>query len=323
MSLEDKIYDIKDLDSVSVTALRIISILNMLLIEPLSENEINEKLIENIIGSRYLSKDTICIYINTLRVISCEISRPTKKNGYKYVLKDHPFKLNFSQEEINSIIEARKYISTLGNWKMAIEIDDLFSKLYQYMSNESKKYFVSSKKTDLCREIDINNIDQYVGLLEKCCKENKNISVIYDSPNSGNKEIILKAEKLSLENGSLYLWGYNYEINEMAYLRLDRIKSITATNFKGLGKSTKALEAKYKLDKKTMFAFVPSENDTILEENDKEFIILTKITNKFKFFQEILSYGSSCTIISPENIKKDVLCKLNKMAELYQDVYLK
>jgi len=113
MALESNKPVSKEFDNISITAFRIISMLNMLLQEPLSDDELNEKLQTNIQGSRNLSKDTICIYINTLRAIGCEISRPSKKNEYKYVLKTHPFKLIISNDEISTIIEVRKYISSL------------------------------------------------------------------------------------------------------------------------------------------------------------------------------------------------------------------
>ncbi len=324
MPLKNIKHELKDLDNVSVTALRIISILDMLLKEPLSDSEINQKLQENIKDSRALSKDTICIYINTLRAIGCEILRPTKNNEYKYILKSNPFKLNFSQEEINSLIEVRKYISTLGNWKLAVEMDDLFCQLHKQMNQESKKLFTFLKKADLCREIDIKNFSQDIDLIEKYCNENQNIMILYNSPNSGEKEIVIKAEKLTLENGSFYIWGYSYDINETTYLRLDRIKAIKLINLKENNKAlnNKALEVKYKLAKNSTFLFVPSGYEIILEENDKEFFIQAQVSNKFKFIQGILSYGSSCTIISPESIKMEIIYKLKKMTEAYQDIYL-
>jgi len=319
MTIENRKLASKNIDNISITAYRILSILNILLKEPLSDHDINQKLQENIEGSRSLSNDTLCIYINTLRSLGCEISRPSKNTGYKYVLKSHPFKLNLSLDEINTIIEIRKYISTLGNWKLAVEIDDLFNQIFDSINAESKKTFLSIKKSVLCREVNIENILPELNLIEKYCTQNADVVLLYNSPNSGEKEICLNADKLTLENGSFYLWGHNYELNETLYLRLDRIKSIKAVNIKGKNISSRGFEVKYKLTGDSILTFVPSENEKILEKNDKELIISAKVKNKFKFIQNALSYGFDCQIISPENLRKEIIFKLKSMAEIYNN----
>lgn len=322
MYFESNKKEFKDLDNVSVTAFRIISILKMLLKEPLNDEEINKKLQENIENSRSLSRDTICIYINTLRSIGCEISRPCKNNNYKYILKYHPFKLNFSQDEINAIVEVRKYVSMIGDWKSAIKIDELFNLVIKHMDMETKKYFSSAKKTALCREIALENITKDLDLIESYCKQKSHILITYDSPNSGEKEISIKAEKLTLENGSFYLWGYNYEVDESFYLRLDRVKSINLLNIKEESKQNKAFEVKYKLTGRVVSAFIASDTEKILEKNNNELIIQAKVINKFKFIQDILSYGADCVVLSPDSIKKEVISKYKKMAEAHKDVYV-
>ena len=144
--------------------------------------------------------------------------------------------------------------------------------------------------------------------------------LIYNSPNSGEKEICIKAEKLTHENGSFYLWGYNDELKETLYLRLDRIKSIKTVNIKEKNKINKTFEVKYKLIGNSAFSFVPSESEKILEKNDTYLIVQAKINNKFKFIQNTLSYGSDCIIISPDNIRKEIIFKLKMMAEIHKDV---
>jgi predicted DNA-binding transcriptional regulator YafY len=320
MLFENKKRDFKDFDNICITAFRILSILNSFLKEPLSDDDINQKLQENIEGYKNLSKDTVCIYINTLRAIGCEILRPSKNNGYKHVLKSHPFKLNLSRDEINTIIEIRKYISTLGDWKLAIEIDDLLNQIFNFTNPESKNFFLDLKKTILCREVNIENILPELNLIEKYCNQNKDIMLIYNSPNSGEKEIYIKAEKLTLENGSFYVWGYNYELNQTLYLRLDRIKSIKVVNIREKNKNNISFEVKYKLTGSSAFSFVPSKSDNILNKNDAGLVIQSKVVNKFKFIQDVLSYGPDCTVISPENIRKEVISRLKLMSEAYQNV---
>lgn len=307
--------DAKEFDNISITAFRIISILNMLLKEPLSDDDINLKLQGDIEGFRNLSKDTICIYINTLRAIGCEISRPGKNNGYKYVLKSHPFKLNMSLNEINTIIGIRKYIATLGNWKLAIEIDSLLNQVADIMTPEDKKSFLAVRKSVLCREINIENILPKLNLLEKYCEQNKDIKIVYNSPRTAEKEICLNAEKLTLENDSFYLWGYNYNLNETSYLRLDRIIHIELIETNTKNTKNNILKVKYKLTGNSAFSYTASESEKIIEKSETDLIIQAKVTNKFKFIQDVLSYGADCTVLSPESIRREIILKLKSILE--------
>jgi len=309
----------KKLDNISLTAFRIIEILNGLLEAPLNDEEINERLKENIEEARSLSRDTICIYINTLRAIGCEISRPSKNNDFKYVLKSHPFKITIEDSEIATIMEVRKYISTLGDWKLVIEIDDLFNEIINIIDPESKNKFLAERRTVLCRESSLDNILTELTLLESYCKQNKDIIVVYNSPHSGEKEIYLNAERLTLENSSFYLWGYNYQRNETVYLRLDRIKEIKAVSLKEQTPNNKGIDVKYKLTGDSAFTFMADESqeEKVIHNENGELIIHAKVKNKFKFIQQMLAYGRDCTIISPKKFQKQILEKLKTMSYIY------
>lgn len=326
MALKKQKTDLREFDNISITAFRIIAILNMLLEEPLNDDEINQKLSEAVRDTRTLSKDTIYIYINTLKAVGCNITRSSKKNNYKYMLKSHPFKLNLSGDEINTLIDIKKYISSLEDWKLSFETGTLTDKILEIASPKDKQTFLSLKSKVLCREMNIENPFQELNLIEKYCKNNDDLSIVYDSPNSGEKVINLKAEKITLENDTFYLWGYNYNIDETSYLRIDKIKSIKSiilekTKEDENVKKDKGFDVKYKLTGLSAHFFVRSSSCKILEKKKNELIIQTKVFNKFKFIQDILSYGFDCTVISPENIRMEIIQRLKLMSEANNNVY--
>lgn len=307
-------------DNISVTAYRIITILKLLLEKPCNDKEINEKLIEEIGGSRELSKDTICIYLNTLRYLGCEITRPSKRNGYKYILKTHPFKLSLENQEIETLMQIRKYISLKGDWKTAIKIDRLFNGLIDFFAPETKEFFLKEKKTNLKREISSENFFYEIKQLEKYCIQNKTITLLYNSPESGEKNITLKAQKITLENGAFYIWGYNEEKETLMYLRIDRILDIKSVNLDNKDINPKSIMVKYKLRNYCPLSCDINENEAIVHKTDNELYIEAVVTNKFSFFQKILSYGDKCVILYPENIQNEIFSKLEKMRLLYSDI---
>lgn len=308
---------IKDFDNISLTAYRIISMFNMLLEAPCSDDEINEKLQEDIMMNRSLSKDTIYIYINTLRAIGCEITRPSRNNGYKYILKSHPFLIKATDEEITALVEVRKYISTLKDWKLMVNIDELYNKIVENIHNDDRKKFSQIKKSML-RAIDTNHQTYLINILEKYCEKKRTLLISYLSPVSGDKLIEMTVDKLAYENEALYLWGYNLETEETQYLRVDRISDIKVVNIRTNKYTPKTYSVKYKLTGVSMSFYSPCESEIIKEKNEDSIVIEAKVENKFKLIQKLLSYGSDCVVLAPDNIKKEIISKLRSMSKIYE-----
>ncbi len=320
--MQKKIHnqDFSELDNISLTALRIILIFDMLLKGPCTDKEINRKLQKEIKDGRELSKDTICIYLNTLRLLGCDISRPSKNNNYKYILTSHPYNLSLTEKEVQNLIELRKHVSTLCKWKTAVEIDELFDTLFKNSNQSTKKLFFSAKKIFLSREVSSEKFFQKVKQLDKYCKQSKTLTLIYKSPESGEKNIILTAEKITMENGAFYLWGYNEEKETSMYLRLDRIQSIKTVSLQE-NRVTPALnlKAKYILKTGKEQNYFLTDEDRIVEKKEDAIIIESIITNKFRFFQKVLSYGSDCTILNPPEIKNEMTHNLSKILGIYDE----
>ena len=306
-------------DNISITAFRIIIILNMLLKNPCDDKQINQELKEKIEGARDLSKDTICIYLNTLRFLGCEITRPTKNNGYKFILKTYPFKLFLTKNEIDTLAEVRKYISVLGEWKTALKIDKVFNNLLNYFHPNTKEFFLLARKSTLKREINTESFFHEIKQLENYCKHNKIITLSYNSPESGEKTITLVSEKITLENGAFYLNGYSEKLGTTIYLRIDRILDIKSVNTCKKNIKPKFIKVIYKLAECSSFSCNLPENYSIVEKDSESLIIEALVTNKFKFFQKILSYGDKCIILHPQEIKDEMIAKLEKMHLLYSD----
>ena len=316
MTLKINKNDLKCWDNISVTAYRIIAIFNMLVEAACSDREINERLQQDIIGARSLSQDTICIYINTLRALGCAISRPSKNNDYKYVLKSHPFKLKLDNDEIYTLVEVRKYISTLDDWRLMVNVDNLYNEIIDQLDSDQKKKFTQTMK-DCLRDIEVTHKTQLISLLEKYCSKKKTLLISYISPETGEKTIEITIDKLSYENGAFYLWG-NTAQDETLYLRVDRIKEIKAINIKSSKYIPQIYCVRYKLTGIQALMFTPNEDESIIEKDEQEIIVEAKIQNKFKFIQRVLSYGNDCTVISPENIKKEIISKLKSMYNSYK-----
>ncbi len=309
---------IKISDNISVTAYRTICILNLLLKQPSNEEEISLHLKEQILNNKNLSSDTIYIYLNTLKAIGCNICRPCKTNNHKYVLKSHPFMLQLDDNDLKSLVQIRKYISNLKNWKFILEVEKLFDIIQDNLVMESKKKFEKLRNASLRYPLTQKIIDT-IQKLESHAESQNKLEVVYSSPINGIKNIKIKPEEILYENGAFYVHIINLDANEAQYLRVDRINSFELLRNYNLNISElpDIAPVQYKLKGASLYYFIPGENESIISKTEDEMIIEEKITNKFKFYQKVLSYGYDCTIIKPLSFQKEMVNKLRSMLEIY------
>ena len=97
-----------DLSQISLTGLRALAILGLLMGQNRSLDEIREIFIKNGILGKENSNDILRIDINTLKAMGCEISRASQKTDYKYKLGMHPFALDFKAEQISALKKVYK-----------------------------------------------------------------------------------------------------------------------------------------------------------------------------------------------------------------------
>lgn len=319
MKTDTKQLNLKDIDNISVTAYRILSILNLPLERPCSDQDINDKLQQDILGARSLSQDTIYIYMNTLRSLGCEISRPSKNTGYKYVMKNNPFKIKLTEQEISAIVKIKKYANTHDNWKLNIKFDQVLKLINEkYFHSDTLKLYENTEKFLIQKRK--NNVKYHmIKSLEKYCNKKWILLINYNSPVSGEKLVKIYAEHLSFENGAYYLWGYNIDLNETQFLRVDRIKEIKGINIKTDLKVNKIYKVKINLTGKSSFMYVPKSGEEIIEKTNSDLIIEIANKSKFKLIQMILSFGSDCTVLSPEEFRNEIISILKSSYSNYTE----
>ena len=305
-----KIAKKEDLCQISLTGVRSLVLLGLLMQEPRSLEEIRAKFIEYNILDETHSNDILRIDLNTLRSIGCEISRAGKKTNYKYTLLKHPFDLKITNEEINLLKRVYNKIKNNLSINALIQYDKLFKKIAEHVCDENQKqelYGISSLK-----HFDIDKIRE----LEDDCKNKRILKLIYKAPVT-NKELEkeIAAEKIIYRNDKIYLLGFDLNLKENIMFHLNRIRKILSRD-DGNNISYKTTTIKFKL--KDFGINGLNDDETILSGNITEgFIIEGKYHNEFLAIQRILSFGARCTVIEPDDFKEKIIDSLKKMKEIY------
>lgn len=304
-----KIADKTDLNQISLTGMRSLLLLSSLMQKPMTLDEIKAKFIEYGIMEQSHSNDIIRIDLNTLRTMGCEITRASAKTGYRYVLLKHPFSFNITPEEISLFKKVYKKIKDRANIKTLIEYDTLFKKLANHVTeNEIKEelYGISILK--------YFNID-FINELENDCNENKILKLIYQKPDMSESEKEVLAQKLVFQNDKIYLYGFDVSKKEAVVLNISRIKSIIARLLNDGGIEIKTTVIRFFL--KNSDSDILDEGETIVEKQADGCIVEGKYHNEFVAAQRILSFGSNCTVLEPQEFRELIIRKLMDMRMNY------
>ena len=297
----------------SFTGFKSILIFSMLLDGPKTYNEIQNTLKNTKILKEIVSIDAIRIYINSLRSFGCDVKTITKNRIKYYYIEKHPFDLKINDKQTQSIIKLFKAISKTITLEEFMSLKSFFNKFSKYITNEDLK-------TKLENISPISNID--INIIKELIKHTKNkseITVLYNSQNSGPKNITILADNLYIRNGKLYLSGVSSEHKNYACFLVAYIMKIISININNPTLIFPTYKIKYEWLKNDKEELEILENEVILENLADKMIIEITSKNKFDIMQRILSHTNKCRVISPKHFQKEVIECLQKMKEGYNN----
>jgi len=295
----------------SFTAFKSILIFSELLEGPKSYKDLQEFMENHEYLHEKVSIDTLRIYINSLREIGCDVLKKTYDGVTKYSIQSHPFKLNFTDEQVNSIIKVFKAISK------SIEVSDLISlqkfcgKISDYIDNDELKNKL--QKISPIHNIKPNLIEDLISYTEN----NNEIVIYYNSGNTGRKNITVLADRLHITNGKLYLSGYNSEYQNYSDFLVSRILKIVSVNLHKKTLDIPEITVGYELVKEDNKEPEILKNEKIVKSDDNKALIEITSKNKFEIMQRIMSHSTNCTVLYPEDFRLYIVSNLKKMKEGY------
>lgn len=258
------------------------------------------------------SYDILRIDLNTLRSMGRDISRSCQRTNFKYVLLKHPFSLKINSEEFEVLKKAFKKIKNNTEIDVLVKYDELFNKIAQQVADEDLKEALIG----LC-SLKAHNIEQ-IKELNAYCKAHQTLTLIYKSPSaSAEEEMVVAAEKLTYKNDKIYLYGFDVNKKQSVALLVKRILSILSNKDSDENSNTIPVSVKFILKEFTVAGL--EDNEKIVEKNDEGYLIEASYHNEFIAVQRILSFGSSCVVISPDEFKSKIIETLKKLKEIYDE----
>jgi len=295
----------------SLTGYKAIYIFSLLLESPKSYDEIKDAISTHEYLHESISTDAIRIYLNSLRKAGCHIEGVYIDKVRKYKISSHPFELKITDSQAKSIIKLYKIISKSIEFSEFLLLQKFFEKFCIYVENEKLKQKLQNLSP-------FSNIEGgIINDLMKYVKNKKEITILYNSPNSGRKNIDILTDRLLIKNGKLYLSGVSIEHKNYHDFLVSRIIKIVSVNMKSSEISSEILTVRYEYTKNEDFPLEILPEEKVVQETSEKYIIEISSKNKFEIAQRILAHANLCRVISPLEFKDFMLSCLKKMKEGY------
>lgn len=295
----------------SFTGFKSILIFSLLLEGPKSYKELQEILENHEYLHEVVSIDTLRIYLNSLRAIGCKINKITKNRITRYSIDSHPFELKIDEKQAKSILKVYKAISKSIQLSDFMSLQKFFEKISEYIANEDLKLKLKNMSP-------LNNINpEIIKDLMYYARESTEITILYNSLNSGKKYIDILVDKLSIDNGKLYVYGINSEHKNYSSFLVSRIIEIASVNLQKTTLIAPEVVVGYEIIKtdNEEIEILPCEK--IIKTFDNKVLIEMTSRNKFDIFQRVLSYADKCKVLYPASFKSEIITSLKKMKEGY------
>lgn len=296
----------------SFTGFKALLIFSMLTEGPKSFEEIAYAIENHPYLYEKMSNDTIRVYINSLKRVGCVVKRTRGKDKIsRYMIVEHPFELKLEPGQLQAVARVYKTLVQNMDIKDLLFMDNLFEKVGKYIKNDD--FIIKMRKISMLNGINKNLLTE----LLDCCDKKLQIVIKYNSPNSGQKDVEILADRIDVLNGKIYLCGYGFEYKQDGIFLLNRIKEIKEIKLnKDELKEREEIKIVYKIRTEGS-SYVPVQNEKVVEQNNSEMIIEHSTSNPFLLKQKLLEFGPNCTILRPENFKREFIELLENMKAGY------
>lgn len=305
-----KLAEDVELNRISWTGARAIVILGLLITAPRSFEEIKSVLKTLNLFEEGQSGDILRLDMNSLKYIGCKISRPSARTQNKYVLLDHPYALQFTEDEIKLLKRVYREVKKASDIKLLMDFDIFFKKLATYVfNNETKEALLGISELKYFK-------NDFIQDLYYAAEQKYQLDLIYKIPIS-KREIrkLVVAQKLIMQNGKIYLYGFDIEKQKSIVLNVKRIVEIIARMFSKKDVTGKPLKVKFILHSDLVYLLNIEEK--VLEAGEKFCTVEASYYNEFLAMQRILSFGQGCKVLEPQDFKTKIIDKLKEMRDVY------
>lgn len=304
--LEDKPYNL------NISAFRLLYLYKLLSQKTFgSYADLNRALTEHPLIARSVSQETLTKYLNTLRMLGCQIEKRDYDGKPLFHLETHPCKMHVSEEERLALFNA---ISHLMQQPLLTRVKQWVYLLQKICDIPDWENFVEGlfQQTEFHHGLLPEEL-QRLECFEKYCQEGQLLEIRYIDNNQDLLTRHIEPKEVILSKRRLFLMGYDPKFSTKMRFELDKIQSHRQLPNRIRSQVVKSTIT-FKLYDKMAKQYIPYPGETLLDKG--EFLLVKHVTDELQpLLQRLLKYGPLCEVISPPNARKEMSQLITQLLE--------
>ena len=301
---------------------------------PMSVDDFNAAFQADPLIQKTVSEDSIWLYINTLKLLGCDISRPSPSNNFCYELRYQPFGIPLNPDDREILISVKHMAESKMAYPQILHADQFLKKVLRFSTLENNSGVVEDLFNDT-HSIDYEAHLPFILGIETAITNRDLLFVSYDSPEKGQEYFYYFPEEILYQRGVLLLRGTRLGYKQDVLLRLDRMLDYEASKqpeliyneLKEMNQATVRVVIKlYGFSPLTLDSLTESlelsegELVAIEESSDVPAMVLSLETrNLFSLKQKLLGLGILFEILEPSYLRAEMMEMLIAMNRQYDD----
>lgn len=303
------------------TAYRVLIILVLLNQGKSSIEDLIRKLSTYETVARFLSRDAITKYINTLKFCNYSVLKTTKNNKTYFYLEKSPFNINISRSELEALALMDSYINSLHQPYLIACFNSTITKIQRYLTDKDLKEFNKIKARYKDKQITtFKKLAPQIAAIEKYCLENQTVFLSYSPYEGLVQQDIIMPEIIDYKEDKAYFCGYDPKYKDKKRYQIDKIIEIKPLPHKSY-QINYEYTVHFKLTGKLAQIYRLYEGEEIIERksNPPELIICSQVDDIEMLIGRILRYSHYCEILSPTGIREKVRTTIKDMINYYNN----
>lgn len=311
--------------SFNQTAYRIFLLIQWLKEAALTYPQINERFLRHEKVKRAVSQDTLWLYINTLKQLGCEISRPSPSNQFTYRLKYHPFQVFLSDSDLQLMVGTLNQLDGQLDDMTYFYLCQWLKRLFENVSNSNRGSLLVDYFPKLAN-LNLNRIEQIVCELQPYCEAETLLQIYYrNDPGQEPQEMVVLPKNIFHYQGQFYLNALSTRHSDGSMLRLDKITDLHPLEDEGVLK-----ELRDRKHQKTLVQvqilncqlrhYTPLADEEMVTpdpDNPAHLLVQIQTENPFLVKQKLLASGYLFKVLAPKTLQTQLQSTLEEMKALY------
>ncbi len=257
---------------------------------------------------------TLNKYLNALKIFGLKV----KKIKNKYKLQNALYKMQFSLEDIKTILRIESAKNLFPKGKNKQNIDNFIKQIEMRFDESSQNIKQAIENNNFSSEFYNSELIEQIKKCEEYCQQQQKLEIIYSDSDNTEINLLCSPKEIIYMKRKIYLRVIGNNGSRIYDIPIDNIKNVkslpTASSSQAIP-TTVVYRIKNRLTKN--YKIRDWEYVDRVEQDGSQ-IIINKNEDLNLLIKRIMRYGTEAEIISPKFVKEEMIELINKTLSNYQ-----